>query len=277
MSFDWYLEDGVKPSIRDIWINKAGAGWRELRMTDQVSVGTTDYLARGGDGYSMLAGLHRVNINALDYQIIASYLQAVAPAPPGLTFPESDRITQAANVDLVQIGLVCTAMAGPSRSSCDHIRHTVDAINDHADGFLDRVLTHTKLELNPVSATVVSDCSGNASQAYAALAAELPRMVAVLGFECAEDVEVVSRDQNRQTYVSSPDAIVMTAVASSSFLSDDRKYPNVARTVTSNDQKALSVVALMKTYGWSRVVCLVLKHIPYLSLCVPPNRSHPFE
>ncbi len=74
-----HFDPEARPGARVQWIERAG---RPIRPDQSLTLATTLFLAEGGDGYELLAGLARAAVGPLDREALAAWLAEVEPWPP---------------------------------------------------------------------------------------------------------------------------------------------------------------------------------------------------
>ena len=142
--------------------------------------------------------------------------------------------------------------AGKSlREECDHVLHTVDRLNDKTDGWFDELLPDHTI----ITATRSVGCvEEKARSGWLALEESLPGFTAVIGPACSDDVADVAEAEWRT--LTGSRAVVISPMSTAPKLGNETAYPNLARTVGTDEHRARAFVELCVTYGWDRVALL---------------------
>ena len=161
-------------------------------------------------------------------------------------------LASAANI--LSLGVLCKdaeSEIGSFREQCDHVMHTVDRINDKADGWYDNILPNHTI----VTATRSVGCvEGRAQRGWLELQESLPGFTAVIGPDCSNDIADVAGLAWRNS--TGNRAVVLGTSSTAPQLSNDAEYPNLARAVSTDEKLAEALVNFCVNLGWDRVAIL---------------------
>ena len=159
--------------------------------------------------------------------------------------------TLASSPQLLRLGVLCEAQDSVDnrvREACDHVHHTVDRLNDKTDGWYDGLLPNHTI----VTATRSVGCvEERARSGWRALQELLGSFEAVIGPSCSNDVADVAGLEWREGNGSR--AVVISPISTAPILSDETKYPNLARTISTDEHQGSAFAELCFTLGWDRV------------------------
>ena len=214
------------------------------------------YTVHNADGTGSLALLGRWQQgNAWSDRLSGATASANAPA----TYVSADGSNRApARVSsglFLLLGVLCADAASSNREhreECDHVHHTVDRINDKADGWYDELLPNHTI----ITATQSVGCGieGRARDGWLALETSLPGFTAVIGPACSGDVADVAGSSWRGTRNNS--AVVVSPQSTAPRLGDDTLYPNLARTSSTDTRAGDALIKLCRKLEWDRVAIL---------------------
>jgi ABC-type branched-subunit amino acid transport system substrate-binding protein len=285
LRFEWYFdfdreaaETVPKVAKVDLWSEASGT-WAPLEDDAVLTMGMTNYLADGGDEFSMFQHLPRRPTGFKAFKAVERFLGAhggSAAAPLSVEISEPPRIRQQPEVVTLELGLLCKAppagAAGDAwaaahpqaanlswtsleREECDRALHVVELLNDKGDGFFDALLPNAHI----AAEWAVVGCGERPSLAFGAfrsLAARLPALTAVIGPSCSND----ARDLASAAWRASPDggrAVLISASSTAPALADDARYPNLARMVPNDTLTSVATEALVTNeFRWRHVAVL---------------------
>ena len=157
----------------------------------------------------------------------------------------------ASSPQLLRLGVLCEAQDSVDKSvreACDHVHHTVDRLNDKTDGWYDGLLPDHTI----VTATRSVGCvEERARSGWRALQELLGSFAAVIGPSCSNDVADVAGLEWREGNGSR--AVVISPISTAPILRDETKYPNLARTISTDEHQGSAFAELCFTLGWDRV------------------------
>ena len=162
---------------------------------------------------------------------------------------------------VLRLGVLCEAATEGSsslREECDMVQHTVDRLNDKADGWFDALLPDHTI----VTATRSVGCGENVTRdGWLQLEESLPGFAAVIGPACSNDVADVTQKEWRarnesSDVVTSSRAVVISPKSTAPKLSDEIAYPNLARAVSTDEHRAKGFAKLCNAFRWDRVAVL---------------------
>ena len=186
-----------------------------------------------------LAALHLASTSGAEFESSASATRRTAHTTHGDGASNS-----------LALGVLCKSVSGPGREECDHVLATVQALNNKTDGFFDHLLPHTQIQV----AVAYVGCAESTSRVPAAmqeLFSVLPRMRAVIGPSCSDDVQDV------YTWLRAYDRwgslVVMSPSSTAPRLVDESAYPYLARFAPNEIAYQAGVLKAMLHYGWKRV------------------------
>ncbi|MAD24483.1 MAG: hypothetical protein CMO44_09965, partial [Verrucomicrobiales bacterium] len=254
LRFDWFFRGRV-PSLSHVYVKPFGrAEFERLNESASYTIAVPDYLAGGGDGYTMFAGRAVERIGRRQVDAAAQYLTAESPLAVG---SYSERIRQAPEQVLLQVGILCNGEAAGSevqlgrREECDHMHHVIELLNDKTDGFLDDLLPNAYLE---VAEAHIGCVEGLGTTAVAQLQQALPHMIAAVGVGCSSDVAEIGSPSFRAAHAF--DAVVLSGSSTATTISDEAAYPNVARLATNEYGGGKGNVEVAAQYSWRRISVL---------------------
>ena len=128
---------------------------------------------------------------------------------------------------------------------------TVDRINDKDDGWYDELLPNHTIVTTTQSVGCVQE---RARAGWRALEASLPRITAVIGPACSNDVADLTNAEWRASDGSR--AVVVSPQSTAPSLADKSAYPNLARTSGTDVHMARAFAKLCEAFGWDRVALL---------------------
>lgn len=291
LRFEWYFQ-GAVAKVGTISICKSGAACREhddfekLSADKTYSVVVTDFMASGGDKYTMLEdgyeGQSKSYLHQSQYDVVRSFFRNVKPGDlnvatgdawdlvenhqlPGRALncpkdPASYRVCQTEDVVSIPIGYFCDPSSITSLQECDQAYHMAEVINNKQDGFLDALLPHARIQIHETHVDVV--CSTEAARAGHAKMQEIAKnefgidgmFVATLGPGCSNDVTDITDKEWRDEDPKHRNNFVLSGSSTSSTLADDELYPNLARMSTSEVGVGVGFATLAREkFGWRRV------------------------
>ena len=254
VKFEWFLSFEGTATVGAIYVHG-----ELLDEEATYSLAAPNYIAGGGDGYSMLGAHPHVNLGVAHSEATGAYLEHVAtkaadaiPVLPGSLLLSADRIIQTASMVRLELGALCLESRESQNAAedCDHIRRIVAAINDKTDGFFDDLLATAVIVLEVNRTAGCIDRTGTKA-ALSSLRHGLPLMHAVIGPSCSDDVAAVTdaayraRENVSHTFLS--------GMSTAPGLSGTNK---LVRTVPSERLQAKAVKALLSSYGWERIAIL---------------------
>ena len=252
LKYEYYFREGV-PTLSHVYVNGSA-----LNDTEIYTVAMNDYMAGGGDGYSMFAAVRGVeSLGVVSTDAAIAYLQHVAPlGGGGLVQGYAERIVQQGDQIVLQISLLCrTTAAGESttnageREECDHMHHFASVLNDKTDGLFDDLLPSARVELVEGNIGCVEQLGPTLMPE---LMAQQPRMLAAVGVGCSNDVADISSAAYRAS--TGFRAVVVSGASTSTVLTDDVAYPNVVRLITGEGVGGgPGNAALAASFGWKRI------------------------
>ena len=224
------------------------------------SLSAPNYMAGGGDGYSMLGAHPHVNLGVVHSEVTGAYLKNVSatvsdaiPVLPGSQLLSADRIIQTASMVRLELGALCLK-SGDSQETvaedCDHIRRVVAAINDKTDGFFDELLATAVIVLEVNSTAGCIDLAGTKA-ALSSLSDALPLMDAVIGPSCSDDAAAVTNAAYRAS--KNVSHTFLSGMSTAPGLSGTNK---LVRLVPSERLQAKAVRGLLSSYGWQQIAIL---------------------
>ena len=158
-----------------------------------------------------------------------------------------------ADAAVTTIDVAFTCATGPHnttkdpglREECDHIRFTLDALNNKTDGFLDFLLPNIQLRFGNEYA---GDCPSTNAEAtmqaiYAQMRADSPNLTAVFGGHCSGALMAMSSVEHRAA-IGGPQHLFISGSSTAPSAADDVKYPNVARMASSEALIAVAIADL---------------------------------
>lgn len=253
LKYEWYFEDG-RPTLGAVSVRPSDdADFEPLASEQSYTLAVTSYIAGGGDGYSMLTAVPQTPIGKTQAELTAEYLRLLGAARPGVPMPTEGRIVQKPTVVLLHVGILCAAPSHGNvtdrlaeREICDHVHHTIEMLNDKADGLYDELLPNAVI----VAHEAYVGCNeGLAHSALSGLRAALPSMKAVIGPSCSNDVAAIAHKASE----GAGEATVISGASTMQSLSNESEYPMLARTVTPDGHTATAHRTLMELYSWKRV------------------------
>lgn len=253
--FDWQYKAGV-PTIAGAYAWDAD-GFALVNDTATYSVAMPAFIAAGGDGFTMLAGLPMERTGLTQAAAMTAYLRANSPLAVAYRAMSVDvpahvyRIKQFPDLIVLQVGIVCAGSGAGDREQCDHMHHMADRINDKTDGFFDELLPNAFIE---VAEEIYACGQIIESGAIPSVKQSLPNMVATVGVGCSSDVEAISdttfRAANDFTQV------MVSGSSTATSLADEVRYKNVARLATTEVGGGQGNADIAAHFGWRRVAVL---------------------
>lgn len=233
--------------------------WSALNETATYTLVVNQYIAVGGDEYSMLANLPGAKLGINEADATATYLSAWQGA--GAEALEigsySMRIVQQPDLIVIELGLACKThkvnteglpVLSGDREECDHFHLMVELINDKSDGFMDDLLPNSYIHTEEARIGCVESLGLAAVKDLASL---LPNMLAVIGPICSNDVRDISGTQGRS--LANFDGLVISSSSTAPSLDDEDAYPKVARLSTSEVFIGRGSSLLAERWAWKRV------------------------
>ena len=287
--YEWSFDLAGSPEVRLVEVPTGGGDgmYEDLAGVNDgttFSLACSSYVASGGDGYSMLAGLPRRAVGLRTYESVAGYFAArgsdsAAPISVPIGVPGASsggdelalRIRQQPAVVKLELGVMCRApLAGATgnafaaahpqmqwttldRENCDHVHHTVKLINEKNNGFFDGILPNTKII---VKEATVGCNDGLAFDALRNLSASLPDMLAMVGPICSDDANDLSSAAWRNNSKPGSDAVIISSESTAPALADEELYPKLARMIPNDTLTGVATDALAADLGWKHVAVL---------------------
>ena len=289
LQFEWYFEGNqillgainiCRQGSVDKMIGAACGSSTDFEPLDDAgtyTIATPGFIANGGDSYGMLTKESKVLVHKTQYEVVVEFLTEFNGGIPSMVSNvlqlhgaapltskcadaggASTRVCQTHDVVQIPIGLYCRGSEASSLQECDQAHHMVSVINNKHDGFMDTLLPHARLVLheNHIYTGCSKGLSPDASIRMNAEAAALTglqgeKFVAVIGPGCSNDVQDITGKQWRDE--TGNQNLVISGSSTSSTLSDDAAYPNLARMSTSEVGVGAGFASLAKKYNWRRI------------------------
>lgn len=289
LQFEWYFAGtqillGAINICRQGSVDKmigAGCGnstdFEPLDDAGAYTIAAPRFIANGGDSYGMLTNESKVPVHKTQYEVVVEFLTEFNGGIPSMVSDvlqlhgaapltskcddaggASTRVCQTRDVVLIPFGLYCKGDEASSLQECDQAHHMVSVINNKQDGFMDKLLPHARLVLHEKH--VYTGCSKGLSrdasirmnaEAAALTGVHGEKFVATIGPGCSNDVQDITGKQWRDE--SGNQNLVISGSSTSSTLSDDAAYPNLARMSTSEVGISAGFASLAAQYGWRRI------------------------
>ena len=272
------LRTAISESIADLSVDAVKNGTL-LQVSKNLS-GTWSYLGDTPTLTSLLLkGAALIDTNeynvALPSSIAAGLLKASSKTTPlGVSqydavvdylleaqgnIDSEQRIAQAADVQILNVAVLCATNELARREHCDHLLFTIDRINDKTDGYLDDVLPHVRIV--PYAKETRCAEEDTALEDFIELAtSEMPSPVSAVFMTCSGDVKRIADPTTRDHFKSitgqQSDYVVVATASSLASLEDDQKYPYLARLATSDAVKTSIVAKVVRLYKWSRIAVI---------------------
>lgn len=282
--FAWYFEGNVPTLGRVEVFSDAGdaskGAWNILSDERAYSIVVTDFIAGGGDDFTMLedfSGKKTVGL-ITEYEAVFNYLSrdefnGMLRNSKELHGDDADilrakscrhqayRVCQSPSLSIISLGLFCGTNGVQSLQQCDHAYHAVEVINNKTDGFVDELLPFAKIVIHETHVQI--GCNKNeAVEGYmdqrrlidVPFRSSSGKHVATIGALCSEDVAAITAAGWRNK-TNAPE-VVIAAVSTAGILSNSKKYPNLVRMSTSETELNPGLAMMNTAFGWHRVAII---------------------
>eukprot|EP00746_Dinoflagellata_sp_MGD_P065188 gnl/MRDRNA2_/MRDRNA2_27168_c0_seq1.p1 gnl/MRDRNA2_/MRDRNA2_27168_c0~~gnl/MRDRNA2_/MRDRNA2_27168_c0_seq1.p1 ORF type:complete len:1601 (-),score=340.16 gnl/MRDRNA2_/MRDRNA2_27168_c0_seq1:335-4735(-) len=252
--FTWYFEMDV-PKVGNIEIRKGLKHLGEFEQLNELrkySLAINRYMHTGGDGFDMFSVFRATPSGVVTAEAVAAFLAESAPVGSALnvTSLSMARITQRESTVHLQLGGMCDL--AQQRESCDALKFTVALINNKTDGMFDDVLPYAVISIGE---TIDVGCvEGRALPGFLELKNMMPKLTAIIGPQCSDDVKEVAHMNERSK--STENTVFISPISTAVSLRDVKTYPYLARLATPEIHVGKAAKTLCETYNWKRVAVL---------------------